>query len=1192
MCNNLVSIYVSNKWDTSNVTSSTNMFYNCTNLVGGSGTTYDSSHIDKAYAHNDEGITNPGYLTEVEVFAEFDSSTGVLRIFRDTVGTYTNGQTSGTKTYYAGIEDITGNTNPLWYDNKTNITSVVIEDKFRPQTTYKMFYECTNLTSITGMSNLDTSQATNMMGMFYHCSSLTSIDLSGFDTSLVTDMSSMFAACSGLTSLNVSSFNTENVTAMNSMFYGCSDLTSIDLSGFNTSNVTFITGMFQKCSSLRSLNLSSFDTGKLRGMSSMFRDCTSLTTLDLSSFNTSNVTTMAYMFTNIRTLKVLKLGTNFSFVGTNQELTGNWRRDGDTIVYTAANLVANYNGSTMAGTYRRIPDGEAYAEFDSSTGVLRIFRDDAGIYTNGQTSGTKTYYTGIESITNTTNPKWYSNNPSITSVVIEDEFIPLTAYRMFSGCSNLTNITGISNLNTSQVTNMNSMFYNCRSLRSLDVSDFNTSSVTDMAYMFGDEIGKTFTNLDVSNFDTSNVTSMTYMFYRCSSLTSLDVSNFNTSKVTSMFGMFSNCDSLTSLDVSNFDTSNVTNMALMFNCCSSLTSLDVSNFNTSKVTDMSVMFDDCNSLTNLDVTSFNTSNVTNMSYMFYHCSSLTSLNLSNFDTSNVTNMNMMLAFEDSLKVLKLGTSFIFTSDEAYLSGNWRRDGDTTIYTATDLMTNYNGSTMSGTYRKIPDGEAYAEFDSSTGVLRIFRDDAGIYTNGQTSGTKTYYTGIETITGSVNPRWYSNRASITSVVIEDEFMPLTAYYMFGGCTNLTSITGLSNLDTSQVTNMRNMFQDCSSLTNLDVSNFNTSNVTDMRMMFYKCTNPTSITGLSHFDTSQVTNMYGMFMSCSCLTSLDVSNFNTSNVTDMSYMFWNCSNLISLDVSSFNTSQVTNMDSTFYNCSSLTSLNLINFNTSQVTTTKSMFDGCSSLTSLDLSSFNTSQVTDISRMFYGCRSLTSLDITNFNTSNVTNMSSMFYHTNSLNTLKLGTDWNFLSSNSLSKSWLRDGDTTVYTAAQLTNAYDGSTMSGTYRAVQALTITETVKGTMAETNKEFDFTINVTNGGVGIDSTHAYTGTKSGNLVFNNGVATFTLKHADSITTYLPYGVSYTITQDSDGYTLSRTNYTGILGTDITSTFTDTLNGTVPTGIESNNFFIYLTLFFTAVTIIFIYLVYRTKRKQEYN
>ena len=125
----------------------------------------------------------------------------------------------------------------------------------------------------------------------------------------------------------------------------------------------------------------------------------------------------------------------------------------------------------------------------------------------------------------------------------------------------------------------------------------NTSNVTDMSSMFNG--CSSLTSLDVSNFNTSNVTSMYYMFYGCNGLTSLDLSGWNTSKVNNMNSMFSNCNNLTSLDLSNFNTSNVTNMSWMFYGCTSLTSLTLSDWVISDATDTSYMFDGCGKLSTI-----------------------------------------------------------------------------------------------------------------------------------------------------------------------------------------------------------------------------------------------------------------------------------------------------------------------------------------------------------------------------------------------------------------------------------------------------------------------------------------------------------------------------------------------------------------------------------------------------------------
>ena len=179
----------------------------------------------------------------------------------------------------------------------------------------------------------------------------------------------------------------------------------------------------------------------------------------------------------------------------------------------------------------------------------------------------------------------------------------------------------------------------------------NTSNVTDMDSMFLGCSG--LASLDLRNFNTSNVTDMISMFNSCSGLTSLDLSSFNTSNVTDMSYMFRGCRGLTSLDLRNFNTSNVTDMRYMFYDCTGLTYLDLRNFNTSNVTYMSDMFGGCSGLTSLDLSNFVTSNVTYMDYMFYECSGLTSLDLSKWDTSKVTSMYNMFKGCASLKTIKM-----------------------------------------------------------------------------------------------------------------------------------------------------------------------------------------------------------------------------------------------------------------------------------------------------------------------------------------------------------------------------------------------------------------------------------------------------------------------------------------------------------------------------------------------------------
>ncbi|WP_283605606.1 BspA family leucine-rich repeat surface protein [Lactobacillus gallinarum] len=181
------------------------------------------------------------------------------------------------------------------------------------------------------------------------------------------------------------------------------------------------------------------------------------------------------------------------------------------------------------------------------------------------------------------------------------------------------------------------------------------------------------THADLNSLNTSNVTDMSSMFNGARSLTDLDVSNWKTGNVTNMSNMFNGASSLASLDVSNWDTGNVTDMSSMFNGASSLTDLDVSNWKTGNVTNMSNMFNGARSLASLDVSNWDTGNVTNMSWMFNGARSLALIANSgkfadylvknNFAYSGI-NSDVKSVTTDNTKLLKLLTNDIGKSESA------------------------------------------------------------------------------------------------------------------------------------------------------------------------------------------------------------------------------------------------------------------------------------------------------------------------------------------------------------------------------------------------------------------------------------------------------------------------------------------------------------------------------------------------
>jgi len=555
-------------------------------------------------------------------------------------------------------------------------------------------------------------------------------------------------------------------------------------------------------------------------------------------------------------------------------------------------------------------------------------------------------------------------NGTIVHIVFDKSFstyTPTSLYCFFKRLPKLETITGLEYLNTEKVTDMCYMFSGCSSLTSLDVTHFNTAKVTDMCYMFS--YCSSLTSLDVTHFNTANVTDMGSMFLSCSKLSSLDVSHFNTAKVTKMNSMFSSCSKLISLDVTHFNTEKVTDMNSMFYNCSSLTSLDVSKFNTANVTIMYRMFASCSKLTSLDVRNFGTANVKNMNSMFTGCSELTSLDVSNFNTANVMNMYRMFASCSKLTSLYL-TNFNTEKVTNMNSMFFSCLALTTIYASSKFVTTlvsdsrlmfYNCEKLKGeeewkndkatdkTYAKIEGGyfsRAIPRVKYADGTLTFF------LASKETLGENEY--GIYGGLGTPDWVWQNpNVTNVTKVVFDPAFAnarPTKCNEWFQNYVNLTSIEGIEYLNTSQVTDMHNMFYNCYHLQTTDFSGFDTRKVKDMSNMFYNC---------------------------GSLKSLDISNFNTSEVTDMRSMFYHCIGLTSLDLSHFNTSKVSIMISMFQLCSNLLSVNLSGWDTRNVGSMDHMFEKCISLKTLDLSGFDTREKTcDMDDMFNTCKELTTI------------------------------------------------------------------------------------------------------------------------------------------------------------------------------------------------------------------------------
>lgn len=273
-CSALETIYASSAFTTDNVTNDFSMFSNCRKLKN-----FDLSNPGKTHAHIGEG----GYFTVAPAWVRFDAATGTLTFQCSSAKT-----DADTDFFLNEARDTPG-----WQTKSADIKTVVFKRNFRdarPTTCLLWFGYCTNLTSIEGLENLNTSDVTRMDHMFYKCEKLRALDLSGFNTEKVENMQDMFSNCKNLETLNLSSFKTNNLTNMSEMFLECNKIAQLDLSGFNTSGVKALDQVFKNCSALEALDLSSFDTKWVTDMSSLFEYCQSLKTIYVSdSFSTFNV---------------------------------------------------------------------------------------------------------------------------------------------------------------------------------------------------------------------------------------------------------------------------------------------------------------------------------------------------------------------------------------------------------------------------------------------------------------------------------------------------------------------------------------------------------------------------------------------------------------------------------------------------------------------------------------------------------------------------------------------------------------------------------------------------------------------------------------------------------------------------------------------------------------------------------------
>lgn len=395
---------------------------------------------------------------------------------------------------------------------------------------------------------------------------------------------------------------------------------------------------------------------------------------------------------------------------------------------------------------------------------------------------------------------------------------------LFYDFQNLEVINGLEHFDTTGVTRMHKMFFNCTGLKSLDLSTFKTNNVTTMNEMFYNCSSLEY--LDVSSFDTSKVTKIAAMFYNCNKLTSLNVENFDLSKVPATTSMFADCSGLTSLKFDNFNMVANKDMSFMFAGCSSLTDLCVNKLNVSNVEYLIGTFQGCSSLKNVELK--NLKKVIDMSLLFSECTNLQSVNFEGFSSTALNNTSYL--FEKCSSIKELDLSLLNTSNVTTMKS---------MFFGCNNLTSLNISNF-----------------NTEKVKSMFQMFEGC-------------SSLETLDISS-----FNTSKVTDMA-----------FMFAKCSKLKSID-LNHLNTENVVTMGGLFNQCTSLETVNINKLNTASVNNMHNMFNACYSLKTI-DISNFITDKVTLMSFMFGGCKNLETIYVGeNWSTEKVTTSQYMFNKC------------------------------------------------------------------------------------------------------------------------------------------------------------------------------------------------------------------------------------------------------------------------------------------------------------------
>ena len=867
-CSNLTTIYASKRWNTDVVTNSSGMFSGCTSLVGGNNTTYDSGHTDVEYACIDGENGKPGYLTYKYALVVLDMPT--ISFANNTV-TITSSET-GASIYYT-LDGSTPTTSSMLYTGPVtltqNCTVKAIATKDEMENSEEAILEVGGLTMVSAVPMPVISQNVNDVTIIVP-------GISNNSTDVTSNVAEKPASWGG--------------SAPNADLSGEWTCTVLDNENNPTDTYTVI---------LKSDGKAEFpgqayvDGGWSYNNGSLSLNHYLLLSGDNYNYQNYSLTTATP-------------NNPMEFAGTKTSTYGNaWTENN-----SSSNVILTYNGASISVKLVSTSDGRettvAIVDEGNSENTGTLLQQTISGLENG-------YYT-VELYAKSTCSSAQSMSTDVTSLFANNVklFIPIEAdkeireHNVYQIGVEVTD--GTLHLGLSK--EKNGANWHALQIKSLRWHALSTAQPMPDA--------KTYYTLDGSN-PTISSTLYTYpvsMTQSCTVKAIAVADGYQSSEIASRNIEFTATEpepyavlsegntkltfyydkkkdenngmsigpfqgyadergwhfartTITDvvIDASMADYTGLTSTHRWFEGFSSLTNISgLENLQMGGVTIPANMFDGCSSLTKLDLSSWNTENFGNLGSMFNECSSLTEVNLAGWKVANVTYMNFMFSNCSSLVTIYVddswmldgtgkvtGWQYVFSGCTSLVGGKGTRFDPEIIHTGYAHID--GGPSNPGYFTDINGPRPYIVLSESNTKLAFYYDDnMASHTEGYAAAFNTYLP---------NEIWNA-RETIKSVVFDPSFAECTFLTSTGSwfseCIHLESITGLEYLKTDNVTDMSDMFESCSSLTELDLSGFNTAKVENMFAMFADCQNLTTIYAGTGWTTANVTEGNNMFINC--------------------------------------------------------------------------------------------------------------------------------------------------------------------------------------------------------------------------------------------------------------------------------------------------------------------------------------------